>query len=82
MSELKNFILRHEAVKLYRTFLKSIREAPKESHGMFLDSLHSLAQQLLESCTQLEPCNSFGLVPKLCIANNEFVFSEIICKVI
>lgn len=33
MSELKNFILRHEAVKLYRTFLKSIKEAPKESHG-------------------------------------------------
>ena len=33
MAELKNFILRHEAVKLYRTFLKTIKEAPKDSHG-------------------------------------------------
>ena len=33
MAELKNFILRHEAIKLYRTFLKSIREAPVESRG-------------------------------------------------
>ena len=46
MAELKNFILRHEAVKLYRTFLKTIKEAPKDSHGKFaaIPANHSTMQ--------------------------------------